>query len=99
MKSMRFTRREVLASPPVCRGHGISLGAVRGAGKTVIAIFSKPLNSCRAMNWRRAQKRLGFEGIDLAVRKGGHVEPERVREDFPSLVSHRSAGRGWKCRC
>ena len=30
--------------------------------------------------------KLGFDGIDLTVRKGGHVEPENVKEDLPYVV-------------
>lgn len=29
---------------------------------------------------------LGYDGIDLTVRAGGHVEPERVEEDLPKAV-------------
>ena len=29
---------------------------------------------------------LGFDGIDLTVREGGHVEPERVQEDLPKVA-------------
>ena len=31
--------------------------------------------------------RTGFDGLDITVRKGGHVEPERVRENLPGLVA------------
>jgi L-ribulose-5-phosphate 3-epimerase len=42
------------------------------------------------MGWRRlAQnaRQAGFAGIDLTVRKGGHVLPEKAAEDLPSAVS------------
>lgn len=29
---------------------------------------------------------IGFDGADLTVRKGGHVEPEKVKEDLPRAV-------------
>ncbi|MBR1921570.1 MAG: sugar phosphate isomerase/epimerase, partial [Kiritimatiellae bacterium] len=39
----------------------------------------------------------GYDGIQWTVRKGGHVEPERVAADLPRLVA--TAGRfGLKCR-
>ena len=41
------------------------------------------------MNWRelgQAAKSAGFGGIDLTVRKGGHVMPERVKDDLPEAV-------------
>jgi sugar phosphate isomerase/epimerase len=40
-------------------------------------------------DWRelaQAVKAAGFGGIDLTVRKGGHVAPERVKEDLPKAV-------------
>lgn len=48
------------------------------------------------MNWRelaQAAKAAGFGGIDLTVRSGGHVKPERVSEDLPAAVEAiRAAG-------
>jgi sugar phosphate isomerase/epimerase len=41
------------------------------------------------MNWRRlaqAAKSVGFGGIDLTVRQGGHVRPDRAAEDLPKAV-------------
>ena len=51
-----------------------------------LCLFSKPLP---AMDWRRlaqAAKSVGFAGIDLTVRQGGHVRPERAAEDLPKAV-------------
>jgi sugar phosphate isomerase/epimerase len=55
------------------------------AGK--LCFFTKPLPD---MDWRRlaqSVKRLGFDGLDLTVRKGGHVAPERAAEDLPRAVA------------
>lgn len=52
-----------------------------------ICLFSKHLPS---MDWARmaqAVKKLGFGGIDLTVRPGGHVPPERASEDLPKAVA------------
>jgi sugar phosphate isomerase/epimerase len=41
------------------------------------------------MDWRRlaeAAKRTGFDGLDLTVRKEGHVLPERAADDLPRAV-------------
>jgi len=51
-----------------------------------LCLFSKPLPG---MNWRRlaqAAKSVGFGGIDLTVRQGGHVRPDRAAEDLPKAV-------------
>lgn len=50
-------------------------------------LFSKHLPS---MNWQQlaqAVKKMGFGGVDLAVRPGGHVLPERVAEDLPKAFA------------
>jgi L-ribulose-5-phosphate 3-epimerase len=55
------------------------------AGK--LCFFTKPLPE---MDWRRLArnaKRVGFDGLDLTVRKGGHVAPERAAEDLPRAVA------------
>jgi sugar phosphate isomerase/epimerase len=51
-----------------------------------IAIFSKHLEFLEGEDLGKGAKEIGFDGIDLAVRKGGHVEPERVKQDLPALV-------------
>jgi len=51
------------------------------------AIFSKHLQFLEREELAKAAKEIGVDGIDLTVRKGGHVEPERVRQDLPSLVA------------
>ena len=57
------------------------------AGKLKVAIFSKHLLFLQDDQLAEATARMGFDGIDLAVRKGGHVEPARVRQDLPRLVA------------
>ena len=59
----------------------------RGTYKGTLCLFSKPLPG---MDWRRlaqAAKRVGFGGIDLTVRPGGHVRPEHAAEDLPQAVA------------
>jgi L-ribulose-5-phosphate 3-epimerase len=52
----------------------------------IVCLFSKPVPQ---MNWRelaQAAKKVGFGGIDLTVRTGGHVMPETVKQDLPKAV-------------
>jgi sugar phosphate isomerase/epimerase len=58
-----------------------------GGPKPKVAIFSKHLLFLQGEELAAATAELGFDGIDLAVRKGGHVEPERVRQELPPLVA------------
>jgi sugar phosphate isomerase/epimerase len=48
--------------------------------------FSKHL---QWLNWEQMAEtaaQLGFDGIDVTVRDGGHVLPERVKEDLPKVA-------------
>jgi L-ribulose-5-phosphate 3-epimerase len=52
-----------------------------------LCLFSKHLPK---MNWQQlaqSVKKLGFDGLDLTVRPGGHVLPERAVEDLPKAVA------------
>jgi sugar phosphate isomerase/epimerase len=52
-----------------------------------VAIFSKHLQFLGGADLARAAAEIGFNGIDLTVRAGGHVEPARAAEELPPLVS------------
>lgn len=59
---------------------------VTPAVRPTLCIFSKHLAQ---FDWKQAGVRareMGFEGVDLTVRPGGHVLPERVAEDLPLAV-------------
>jgi sugar phosphate isomerase/epimerase len=51
-----------------------------------VALFSKHLQFLAGEKMAQAAAGIGFDGVDITVRKGGHVEPERVRQDLPPLV-------------
>lgn len=58
-----------------------------------IAIFSKHLQWLGYSEMALLAGKLGFTGIDLTVRPGGHVEPEHVTRDLPDAVKKiREAG-------
>jgi sugar phosphate isomerase/epimerase len=52
-----------------------------------VVIFSKHLQFVQGAELAAAAAALGFDGIDITVRKGGHIAPERVRQDLPPLVA------------
>src|SRR5438270_571865 len=52
-----------------------------------VAIFSKHLQFLTGEELATAAADLGFDGVDLTVRNGGHVEPARVAVDLPPLVT------------
>jgi sugar phosphate isomerase/epimerase len=57
-----------------------------GNEKIKICIFSKQLQWMNYQEMAAAVANMGYDGIDLTVRKGGHVLPERVAEDLPKAV-------------
>ena len=52
-----------------------------------VAIFSKHLEFLQGDELALGAKEIGFDGVDIAVRRNGHIEPDRVRQDLPSLVA------------
>ena len=65
------------------QGGAPSAGAYRG----ILCFFSKPAPQLSWHELAQSAKRAGFGGIDLTVRRGGHVLPERVAEDLPKAVA------------
>lgn len=55
-------------------------------GRFPIVVFSKHLHWASYSESAEILREIGAEGVDLTVRPGGHVEPERVREDLPRAV-------------
>ena len=56
------------------------------ARRLPIVYFSKHLQWLDWEPMAATAADLGFDGIDLTVREGGHVEPARVREDLPKVA-------------
>ncbi len=62
-------------------------------GGLKLAVFSKHLQWAKWDEMAAVAAECGFDGVDLSVRKAGHVEPERVAEDLPrALEAVRKAG-------
>src|SRR5882757_7192424 len=86
-----ISRRTLMAGGAVAGaallGQAKAAEAKAGGPKPKVAIFSKHLLFLKGDALAAGAAEMGFDGIDLAVRKGGHVEPDRVREDLPKLVA------------
>ena len=68
-----------------------SLGLADGGGsqsarRLPIVYFSKHLQWLDGEQMAATAAELGFDGIDLTVRQGGHVLPERVQEELPKVA-------------
>jgi len=81
---MALSRRALLSTAAAL---GAGLLPARAAEKLKVSVFSKHLRFLEGEPLAAFTTGLGFDGIDLTVRKGGHVEPDRVRQDLPKLVA------------
>ena len=88
-----MTRRELLQTAVqttlvagiVSRERGTR--AAQGAAQApTFCLFSKHLPDLKWPDVGRAVKDAGFEGVDLTVRTGGHVLPERAADDLPRAI-------------
>lgn len=70
-----MTRREFFAAP--------AAAAIPAAAPARIAIFSKHLQWLDIPAMADAAKEVGFDAVDLTVRPGGHIEPERALLELP----------------
>jgi sugar phosphate isomerase/epimerase len=86
-----MTRRHFLGATALGTAAGLARGRAaaepaadgfRGA----VCLFSKHLPELDAAGLGRAVKALGFGGVDLTVRPGGHVAPERAAAELPAFL-------------
>jgi len=68
---------------PPAEGRGAAPSGFRGT----LCLFSKHLPDLRATELGRAVAALGFGGVDLTVRPGGHVTPERAALELPPFLA------------
>lgn len=79
-------RRGVIRSASAFLGGALLGAASPQPAPLKVAIFSKHLQFLSGEALAKTAAGLGFDGVDLTVRKGGHVEPSRVATDLPPLV-------------
>ena len=73
-----YTRRQILA------GAALAAAAPAQAGKRpTLCLFSKHLPHLGYADLAKTLKSMGFPGVDLTVRPGGHVLPENAARDLP----------------
>lgn len=76
-----------LPSLAIARTTNSSAASESKGGQSIkFCIFSKHLQWLDYEQMARTAAEIGFDGIDLTVRPGGHVLPDRVREDLPKAI-------------
>jgi len=81
-----LTRRDVFAGLAVAAGTGNLRADTKDSGRFTICAFSKHFQWTDVKEMSEFCASIGYEGIDLTVRSGGHVEPARVADDLPKAV-------------
>lgn len=79
----QLSRREWLAAMAAA---GATAANAAAPDHLAICAFSKHFQWAGIPEMAGVCSELGYDGIDLTVRDGGHVLPERVEEDLPKAV-------------
>ena len=53
----------------------------------LICVFSKHLHFLQVPEMAKAVATMGYDGVDLTVRKGGHIEPENALTQLPQVIT------------
>jgi sugar phosphate isomerase/epimerase len=99
MLQQDFSRRGFVASAALVSGAALLSPTalaldLKRAGSSKVIAFSKPFQKLDARETSELVAEVGWDGIEMPVRKGGQVVPERVDEDLPRYVEAlRDAGR------
>ena len=81
----RLSRRELFGAAAAIATSELTKAATSDRGFTICA-FSKHFQWTDVKGAAETMRDLGYEGVDLTVRKGGHVLPERAQEDLPKAA-------------
>ena len=87
---MNRSRREFLKTSvgggALLAGSGTASAAEHSLADNHLCVFNKPLQHMDYAEQAELAAEIGFDGVEATVRKGGHVEPERVEEDLPKQI-------------
>lgn len=83
----RFLETAAAAGTLAAIAPGTLVSGAQPGFRGTLCFFSKHLPRLDGRGLARALKPLGFGGVDLTVRPGGHVDPKRVAQDLPAFVN------------
>ena len=88
LKQTTFSRRAFVAGVTAAAATLPFATQLKAANtKRPICVFSKHLQWCKSFDeMANVAAEIGFDGVDLTVRKGGHVPPEQVVKNLPLAV-------------
>jgi len=78
-----FSVAPLVLAGSLTRSLSASAAETRSQG---VHVFSKHLQWLDYRGMSETAAEIGFDGVDLTVRPGGHVSPDRVEEDLPKAV-------------
>src|SRR6266542_247553 len=81
-----MVHRDSLSRRALLLGGPAAAAAAGSPSRLRISLFSKHLQWTDWQGAAAIAAETGFDCLDLTVRKGGHVLPERVTEDLPKAV-------------
>ena len=89
----RFVGNLVTIPSLVALGNASKAWSAAAGSRFTLCVFSKHLQWLDFKGVGEFAAKVGFDGVDLTVRPGGHIPPERVRNDLPKAVQEiRKAG-------
>src|SRR5688572_13269347 len=80
-----ISRRDLLCAAGVAAATPSAYSATT-AGRSDICAFSKHFQWTDVRGAAETVRDVGYEALDLTVRKAGHVLPERVEDDLPKAA-------------
>ena len=89
MNRRHFTKLAAISSLGFATNHvGLSAAAqsAKESKPLSLNVFSKHLQFLDYQEMAKVAREIGFDGVDLTVRPGGHVEPENAKRDLPKAV-------------
>lgn len=86
MPGSPLRRREVLALGAGALAASVARPAAGSSPVPKICVFSKHLQWLSVSDAAGVAAEIGFDGIDLTVRRGGHVDPAHCDEELPKAV-------------
>lgn len=82
----KLVAMSVARMPLLSIKNGLSNKVLAPKNELDIHLFSKHLQFLNYDEMSAAAVEMGFQGLDLTVRKNGHILPENVVEDLPKAV-------------